>query len=160
MDQHGFIVAATLTDAATRDATIVPDLLGQLDVPVASFTADGAYDARPVYEAILRAGAGPRTVVPPIRTARVAGLSEPALAQRDTALKAIRRHGRRQWKKEAGYHQQSWAENGFSRFKRVIGHSLRARCEQGQNLEAQVGCEVLNRMSSLGLPDSVAILPA
>jgi hypothetical protein len=31
------------------------EALGSLDVPLASFTADGAYDGRPVYEAVLDA---------------------------------------------------------------------------------------------------------
>lgn len=53
VDADGFIVAAGLTEAGTTDASMVPDLLGQLEVPVESFTADGAYDGRPVYEAVL-----------------------------------------------------------------------------------------------------------
>ena len=157
VDQDGFIVAAALTDAATTDASVVPDLLSQLDASIESFTADGAYDGRPVYEAVLAAGPGPRIVIPPIRTATVAGPSEPTLAQRDAAIEAIGRNGRRQWKKEAGYHQQARAENGFSRFKRIIGRGLRARCEEGQNLEVKIAAEILNGMSSLGRPDSSAI---
>ena len=157
VDQDGFIVAAALTDAATTDANTVPDLLGQLSVPVESFTADGAYDGRPVYDVVLAAGSAPKIVIPPIRTATVGGPSEPTLAQRDAAIQVIKKDGRRQWKKTAGYHQQARAENGFSRFKRVIGPGLRARCEEGQNLEVKVGVNVLNRMSFLGLADSVAI---
>ena len=95
VDQDGFIVAAKLTDEAATDASAVPGLLGQLSVPVESFMADGAYDGRPVYEAVLATGASPKIVVPPIRTATVAGSSEPALAQRDAAIKAIGRVGRR-----------------------------------------------------------------
>ena len=158
VDADGFIVAAKLTDAATTDASVVPDLPGQLDVPVPSFTADGAYDDRPVYDAVLAAGPAPRIVIPPIRTATVAGMTEPVLEQRDAAIRAIQKDGRRHWKKTAGYHQQARAENGFSRFKRIIGPSLRARCEEGQNLEAKVACDVLNKMSSLGRPDSFAVL--
>ena len=160
VDQDGFIVAAALTDAATTDASAVPDLLGQLGEPTETFTADGAYDGRPVYEAVLAAGSAPKIVIPPIRNATVAGPSEPALRQRDAAIESIGRDGRRQWKKEAGYHQQARAESGVSRFKRIIGPGLRARCEEGQNLEVMLACEVLNRMSSLGLPDSVAIAAA
>ncbi|MCO4762552.1 MAG: IS5 family transposase [Myxococcales bacterium] len=160
VDEDGFIVAAKLTDASITDAATVPDLLAQLDRPVASFTADGAYDGRPVYEALLAAGSAPRIVSPPIRTAKVAGPSEPTLTQRNAAIESIGREGRRQWKKAAGYHQQARAENGFSRYKRIIGPSLRARCDEGQNMEVKVACVVLNRMSSLGLPDSVAILVA
>jgi hypothetical protein len=158
VDEEGFIVAATVTDASTPDANVVPDLLDQLDTPLASFTADGAYDGRPVYEAVLDAGPAPRIVVPPSRTAAVAGPSEPTLLQRDAAIESIRLDGRRQWKKTAGYHQQARAENAFSRLKRIVGPELRARNDLGQNMEAMVACEVLNRMLSLGLPDSVAII--
>ena len=157
VDQDGFIVAAALTDASITDASAVPNLLGQLGEAVESFTADGAYDGRPVYDAVLAAGPAPRIVIPPIRTATVAGPSEPALRQRDAAIEAVNKDGRRQWKKRAGYHKQARAENGFLRFKRIIGPSLRARCDEGQNMEVKVGVDVLNRMSSLGLPDSVAV---
>ena len=87
----------------------------------------------------------------------MAGLSEPKLEQRDVAIRKIAEVGRRQWKKTSGYHKQARAENGFSRFKRIIGRTLRARCEEGQNLEVQIAADVLNRMSSLGRPDSAAI---
>ena len=79
-------------------------------------------------------------------------------AQRDAAIELIRQAGRRRWKKTAGYHQQTRPENTFSRYKRIIGRSLRARTKDGQHMEVVLACEVLNRMSSLGLPDSVAVL--
>jgi hypothetical protein len=88
----------------------------------------------------------------------VAGPSEPELAQRDAAIEAIGRVGRRRWKKMASYHQQARAENTFSRFKRIFGPRLRARDEEAQTMEASVACDVLNRISSLGMPDSVAVL--
>ena len=160
VDEDGFVVAGALTDATTADAAIVPDLVDQLPAPLASFTADGAYDARAVYGAVLAAGPEPRIVVPPIRTAAIAGPSEPTLAQRDAAIESIDRDGRRRWKKTAGYHQQARAENTFSRFKRIFGPKLRARNEHGQNIEVRVACEVLNRMSSLGMPDSIAVVAA
>ena len=158
VDEDGLIVAGALTAATTADASVVPHLLEQVDAPIESFVADGAYDGRAVYEAVLAAGPALRIVVPPIRTATVAGPSEPALAQRDAAIEAIGRVGRRRWKKMASYHQQARAENTFSRFKRIFGPRLRARDEEAQTMEASVACDVLNRMSSLGMPDSVAVL--
>ena len=157
VDSDGVIVAAVLTAATTADACVVPELVEQVDAPIDRFTADGAYDGRPVYDTVLAAGPAPRIVVPPIRTATVAGPSEPMLAQRDAAIEAIGREGRRRWKKTAGYHQQARAENTFSRFKRIFGPNLRARHEDAQTMEASVACDVLNRMSSLGMPDSVAV---
>jgi hypothetical protein len=107
---------------------------------------------------VLGAGAAPRVVVPPIRTAVVAGPSEPLLEQRDAAIETISLVGRREWKKASGYHRQATAENAFFRYKRVVGRRLRARTGQGQNMEVRVGCDVLNRMASLGMPESVAVV--
>jgi transposase len=157
VDEEGFIVAASLTDAHTADASQVPSLLAQLGVPLASFTADGAYDGRPVYDAVLAAGPCPRIVIPPPRRAVVAGPSEPLLVQRNAAISAIQHDGRRAWKKAAGYHQQAGAECAFSRYKRAFGPRLRARNGEGQNLEVTAACQVLNRMSALGRPESIAV---
>ena len=50
IDRDGFIVAGDLTDAHVPDGVVVPSQLAQLGSPLLSFTADGAYDGRPVYE--------------------------------------------------------------------------------------------------------------
>jgi hypothetical protein len=42
VDQNGTIVAGALSDAGTADASVVPRLLDQVDVPLSRFTADGA----------------------------------------------------------------------------------------------------------------------
>ncbi len=47
----GEIVASELTDRRTHDCTRVGPLLEQIDNPLASLSADGAYDAAGVYEA-------------------------------------------------------------------------------------------------------------
>ena len=49
----GEIVASDLTGRGTPDCARVLMLLEQIDVPVASISADGAYDAAAVYEAAL-----------------------------------------------------------------------------------------------------------
>jgi hypothetical protein len=43
------------------------------------------------------------------------------------------------------------------RFKRIIGDRLRSRSLEGQNTEAMIGVKLLNRMTALGMPDSVAV---
>lgn len=121
VDSGGFIVAADVTDAHVPDGAMVPDLLRQLEGPLLSFTADGADDGRPVYEAVLAAGPAPRIVVPPPKTAVVT--AEPSLDQRDAAFQAMERDGRRRWKKEVGYHQQARAENTIGRYKQTFGRS-------------------------------------
>jgi hypothetical protein len=46
--------AVELTASGTHDGTRVPKLLKAHDRSVSSFTADGAYDSKPVYDAIAQ----------------------------------------------------------------------------------------------------------
>ncbi len=77
--------------------------------------------------------------------------------QRNAAIERIAEVGRRQWRKEAGAHQQARAENGMFRYKRIIGDGLRARKFEAQKREAAIAVNVLNRMTGLGIPKSEAI---
>jgi len=69
----------------------------------------------------------------------------------------IKEIGRRQGKKESGYHQQARVENTFFRYKTIIGGKLRARHPKSPKVEAITACNILNRMTILGRPESFAI---
>ena len=69
----------------------------------------------------------------------------------------VKEIGRRQWKKESGYHRQTRVENTFFRYKATIGDRLRACRPESQTAEALIACNVLNRMTGLGMPESFAI---
>jgi hypothetical protein len=43
------------------------------------------------------------------------------------------------------------------RYKTIIGRRLHARTLPNQRTEAKIGCNVLNRMTALGVPASVRI---
>ena len=70
----------------------------------------------------------------------------------------VKEIGRRWWKKESGYHQQARVENTFFRYKSIIGDRLRARHPKSQETEALMACNILNRMITLGRPESCAIV--
>ena len=74
-----------------------------------------------------------------------------------TTIRQVQQAGRRQWKKDSGYHQQARMENAFFRYKLIIGESLRARSRAGQETEAILACNILNQMTQLGRPASYAI---
>ncbi len=76
---------------------------------------------------------------------------------RDRTVARVKEVGRRQWKKESGYHRQGTVENPFFRYKSVLGDRLRARTSGAQEAEALLACNILNRMTELGRPDSYAI---
>ena len=69
----------------------------------------------------------------------------------------VKEIGRRQWKKESGYHRQARVENTFFRYKTIIGDRLRARHPKSQGAEAVIACNILNRMAGLGMPESFPV---
>ena len=155
VDQSGVIVAHALTDSTVDDATTGIGLIEAVD-DIARVTADAAYDTVAFYETAGVRGA--TVVVPPDRTARVSR-RRPRSSARDRTITLVKAIGRRQWKKEAGYHQQARVENAFFRYKSIIGEALRAWAPGGQVVEASLACHVLNRMTELGRPESYSIGP-
>ena len=154
VDRSGVIVARALTEATLDDATTGIDLIAAVDGDMASVTADAAYDSIAFYDA---AGArGAQVVVPPTKTARVSR-RRPRSSARDRTIRRVKDIGRRQWKKASGYHRQALVENAFFRYKSIIGTGLRARTPGGQRAEALLACNILNRMTDLGGPESYDI---
>ncbi len=149
----GSIVAEVLTDGNADDPNTGLDLLHEIEDDIASLTADAAYDTIAIYEAAAARGA--RVIVPPRKTA--ARSRQPGA--RDRTVKRVRKVGRRQWKKESGYHQQARVENTFFRYKSIIGGRLRARNSESQEAEALTACNILNRMTELDPLESFAIGP-
>lgn len=148
------IVAVALTTDAVGDVSTVPDLLDQIESPVASMTGDGAYDGRAVYEAVTERPPEAVVIIPP----RATGVSgETAVFQRDQHLRIIAEHGRIGWQQRSGYGRRSLVETAMYRYKTIIGRRLHARTLPNQRTEAKIACTVLNRMTSLGMPVSVRV---
>ncbi len=152
----GEILASELTTTEEGDAALVGPLLEQIHGPIASVTADGAYDGEPVYRAVSERQPDPPTavVIPPCATAVPSPTADTTPTQRDRHLQTIRDKGRMGWQKAVGYGKRSLGETAVFRYKAIIGRSLRARTLPGQKTEARVGCSVLNRMTRLGMPVS------
>ena len=159
IDGGGYIIATALTDRIATDASVGISILEKIEGTIARFTADGAYDSRPMYEALAAAGASDiRIVIPPKKTAIVDPRARGPWCQRNEAIERIGKIGRRQWRKESGAHQQAHAENGIFRYKRIIGDRLRAQHRESQKTEALIAVNVINRMTALGMPESVKIV--
>lgn len=151
------IVAGVVTTNNFTDGQVLPDLLEQIAGEISQVTGDGGYDKRNCYEAIGERGA--RAVIPPQHNAKIwqHGNTHQERLLRDENLRAIRQQGRRQWKREAGYHRRSLAETAMVRLKLIFGGSVSARSFEGQATQLLVRCAVLNRMTHLGMPDSYAV---
>src|SRR3954462_6133524 len=87
--ETGRIVAAALTDRDEDDASQVGPLLDQVEAPVASVTADGAYDQEGVYADVAERHPGAAGLVPPPSTAVPSATAETAPTQRDRHLQLI-----------------------------------------------------------------------
>jgi len=152
------IQAAMVTDPGVTDAETVPALLGQVENPVESAAADGAYDRQEVYDALE--GRSARAVVPPRRDARIkrhGNTAGPRLA-RDENLRRIRQIGRSSWKEESGYHERSLAETAMFRMKTIFGDGVASRSPARQATEAGVRCRALNIMTHQGMPRSERVV--
>jgi hypothetical protein len=146
------IVAEVLTSKRCDDADLVPELLAQIEPPVAKLYGDGAYDKWKLYDVLEREEILP--VIPPRRRASIkrhGNCAGPPLP-RDEALRGIRRVGRRRWKQASGYHRRSLVETSMSRLKRTFGNRLKNKRFENQQTEARLRCKLLNRFTHLGLP--------
>ena len=61
------------------------------------------------------------------------------------------------WQRRSGYNRRSLVETAMYRYKTVVGRRLHARILPNQRTEAKIGCNVLNRMTTLGMPATVRI---
>ena len=149
------VVASDLTSKSARDASRVPALLKQIDSPLASASADSAYDQDAVYGALENhtATRSPRVLIPPKRNAQLRP-EVAILRERNRNIRSRARLGKRQWHTKSGYSRRSLAENAVYRYKAIIGRTMRSRTLQGQRVEARVGCRILNTMTALGMPES------
>ena len=63
--------------------------------------------------------------------------------------------GRIGWQRATGYGRRNLAENAIGRYKHLIGPKLRARTDAGQQGEAALAVQVLNRMIRQAKPVSM-----
>jgi hypothetical protein len=151
------IIAVELTGNETDDGSQAGPLLDRVTGPVASFTADGAYDRDDVYGAVAERHPEAAVVVPPRTDAVPSGAAETAPTRRDRHLRCIAEQGRMGWQKASGYNRRALAEAAVSRYKRVIGDALRSRTDRRRATEVAIAVQALNRMLDLGRPESVRI---
>jgi hypothetical protein len=118
---------------------------------------DGLYDQEPVSTAVAEHAAGARGIIPPRKDAVLSPTATTVPPQRDAHLLAIESEGRCGWKRRAGYNAQSHAENAFSRFKRTLGGTLRAKQDEAQERAAARACQFRKRMRERGRPQSYPV---
>lgn len=154
VDENHYIQAATLTDRFTHDDETVDDLLGQIDGEIKHITGDGAYDETPVYDKLSAHSPAADIVVPPAKNAVINCDSN---TMRNRNILEIALLGRMQWQRLRRYGQRNYSELGIQRYKRILGRAMHARKMPRQKQEFMIGCGILNKMTSLGMPDSYKV---
>jgi Transposase DDE domain len=86
----GEIVAIELTEKDVDDAARTGALLDQITDPIASFTADGAYDQDRAYQAVAERHPDAAVIVPPRSTAALSTSTVTAPTRRDEHIWSIR----------------------------------------------------------------------
>jgi hypothetical protein len=77
--------------------------------------------------------------------------------KRDENLRYIRKHGRKTWKDDSGYHIRSLAETIMFRLKTIFGEKLSARLLETQTTQALIRYLALNKITHLGMPQSYLV---
>lgn len=163
-EKTGEITALVLTDNKKDDASVLNELLAETfdqGVVVNKVGADGAYDTYDCWDTLIAAEIEP--IIPPRENAmfqlKKDGL--PTDHPRNKALEIIDEGGQEQnrkgWKIQSGYHRRSKSENGFFRWKTILGESMYARKFENQKTEAAIKASVLNIFIQTAAPVAVKV---
>jgi hypothetical protein len=160
VDVEGFIVASSLTNHDVSDCAQVPVLLEQIETPIDSVLADGAYDQIVTYKAMEAHqekhgnGLAIKAYIPPNLGFRPENPNDSKLRIDNIKMLEQSRH---LWQKKTEYGRRAKAENTMFRYKTIIGNKLKARSTENQKVESNVAVNILNRMTKLGMPRSKKI---
>ena len=85
------------------------------------------------------------------------GTGSSANGMRNRNILEISENGRMNWQKERSYGQRNYSELGVQRYKRILGRAMHARKMPRQKQEFMIGCGILNKITSLGMPESYRV---
>jgi hypothetical protein len=154
----GDILLGEVTGNDAADCELLVPLLDQLpkEQVINQISTDGAYDRRICYEGLLERGVS-CIAIPPQSNARIwqHGNTRSDPLPRDQNLRLIRKIGRKRWKTESRYHRRSLSETAMFRLKSIFGDQVSARVFARQRTQLLLRLKALNRMTMLGMPDTV-----
>lgn len=153
------IISVVLTGNEVDDAqagiTILEEIADAADAPnLNSAAADGAYDKKKFREKVPM---GTKQLIPPQHNAVLSKTKDPALEQRDEAIRKIEQVGREVWKEQTGYHIRSKSEVNMYRYKKIFGGGMSARKTAFEETEVRIKCKILNQFVEIGMPKSYKV---
>jgi len=151
VDTDHYIQGAKLTDRFVSDNTVAPDLMDQVEADVNHITADGAYDNNFIYESFSKKYPNAQIIIPP----RSGSIVDPKNHKtRNQHVLMIKEKSRMVWQKITNYGRRNISELCMLRYKKILGPDLHSHEMSRQKNEGIIGCSILNKMTSLGMPKS------
>lgn len=153
----GEILAAEVTGNDKKDGQLLEPLLEHIEGDLKQVSADGAFDQRSCYDVLDKRNV--KVGIPPRKDAKIwqHGNCKAPPHPRDENLRAIRKHGRKKWKRLCDYHRRSLAETAMFRFKTTFSAQAFSRLFVNQVIELKLKCKALNRMIQLAKPESYLV---
>ncbi len=157
------ILSAIMTESVRLDGNYLPKLIHEIEGQIDQITGDGAYDKKGCYRAAYARGA--KAIFPPQHNARVQRnkiKKDPALYKRDAVITFIQSGEDKEkqlklWKEANNYHRRSLVETMMSRMKSIFGDQMRSRTFENQRADLLIRCYAINKMNTLGLPESILV---
>lgn len=157
VDEKGYIASSELTTHNISDCATIGTLLEEIDSPIDTVLADGAYDQPSTYKALI-AHQNQHGNEIPIKAVVPPNLGFRAEMPDDSKLRLdnirLMEQGRKRWQKHTNYGRRAKAENAIYRYKSIIGNKLKSRTFLNQKTESKVAANILNIMTKLGMPDT------
>jgi transposase len=142
IDQHGRVMAVSLTDAHASDDSQVTVMLNAIKSPISKVIADGGYHACAVNRCFTEREHHPAVIVPPPPNAKV---SPEHSDQENAHIEYIATKGRLRWNVKHEHNKRNLVENFFSRYKTIFGNKLRSRHPLNQAFEVSLASHILNQ---------------
>jgi Transposase DDE domain len=149
------IIMEKLTENSVTDEDAAIEMIETMDLNLNSLRGDGAYDKTKLRRKLSKGDI--EQIIPPQRNAVISKKPDPEMQSRNEAIKRIKEIGRKKWKQEIGYHKRSLAEVAMFRYKTIIGDKISSRRFENEKIEVRIGCKILNKLTSLGMPVSIKI---
>jgi len=156
INEYGDILSATLTSHTESDTGQVGELLEGIEEPITEMMGDGGYDSPSTYKSLeihqkrCNQNRPIQAIIPPNTGFQES--KETDSVQRLSNIRLIEDKGKLSWQNQMDYGRRSRVENTMHRYKAIIGNKLRSKNLENQNTEIQIGAQILNRMSQLGMP--------
>ena len=113
-------------------------------------TREGVYSTYPLES--HKPDSSPRVLIPPKNKASIRPES-PSSRERNRNIRSRAQLGKRTWHQKSGYSLRSKVETTVSRYKVIFGPAMSARRLAAQRAEARIRCQILNKMTMLGMPN-------